>query len=72
MDEPPQIIALPDIDAVGLAFIVITAEPVPEFEQLFASVTFVTVYVVAVVGLTLIEAGLLAILLTVVLTDPSK
>ena len=49
----------------------ITAEPVPEFEHPFALVTLVIVYVVVDVGLTLIDAGLLVILFTVVLFVPS-
>ena len=67
---------LPQIDwllpalAAGTGFTVITADPEPEFEHEFPSVTFVSVYVVVEVGLTLIEAGLLLILFTVVEVVP--
>jgi hypothetical protein len=68
---PEQMVAVPLIVAVGRGFTVTTALPEPVLEQVVASLTPVTVYVVVETGLTLNVYGVVAIPLTVTGVTPS-
>jgi hypothetical protein len=73
VDPPLQIVALPLITLVGLAFTVITALPVrsPAIEVQFASLKADTVKVNVVAGLTLATYGLALMPFTVTGVVPS-
>ena len=70
---PVQIVWLPEITAVGLAFTVTTALPVKSaaMEEQFASLNAVTVYVFVLDGLTVNVYGLVATPFTLTGVVPS-